>query len=415
MRTGSAALMRRVALLTLARAAVILFTVLLFAGSARVVAGDGGARAGGGSADRPLGESNSPCRASVRGMLSETWVSRGDNVIVRTRIGLNCPDRRRPYHVAFVLDAAASRAAGPQSMLAEDLRAFGARLALANNRFVRAAAVAYGAVAHTVCSATGDAERFAACLEVLADPNDEGFAGQGGLADAVREAAKVLLLARGLAVPRASDDPLREGLVVIEGQADCAGACSPQRPECAAARQEARRAADQGMELTVLCLAETCAASCLADVAASAYTVYEWDAMAGAQSDLAWRSELRVARVDMSETLHRSLVVDRASVDYTAGAYDARDHGLIWHLDTRARAGDPVALSYAITATEAGTFPVRLAGGGVLVDTDGLAASFTVPPHELRVSDRPLAHLYVPRALQPPSLEAPRPKPLREP
>jgi hypothetical protein len=70
-------------------------------------------------------------------------------------------------------------------------------------------------------------------------------------------------------------------------------------------------------------------------------------------------------------------------------------------------------LSYAITATAAGTFPVRVDGGGVLYDTDGLAAPFTIPMHELRVSDRPLYHVYMPRSLQPPPRATQSSKPLR--
>jgi hypothetical protein len=361
---------------------------------------------------RPIGDLDSPCRASVKGMLSQTWVSVGQPVVVRTRIALSCPERRRPYHVAFAVDAAASRAAGPMSILAEDLRHLGDQLALASNRFARAGVVAYGAAAETVCAATQDPVRLAACLDQVADPPPGRFVGQGALADGIREAAKVLYLARSLEAARPSDDPLSEGLVVIEGQEACAGQCRPDRQSCRAARQEAALAQAGGVELSVVCLAQDCQASCLADLADHAYNTYQWDAMVLRQSALAWRTQLRVERVDMSETLDRSLVVDPQSVDYTAGTYDAREHGLTWHLYTRERSGDPIVLSYAVTPTQAGTFPVRLDGGGVLVDTDGLAASFTVPPHQLRVSDHDLSHLFIPRVLAPPPPAPPPSKPL---
>lgn len=367
------------------------------------------------AAGRVAGDLDSTCRASVRGSLSEAWVSLGESVVVRTRIGFSCPDLRRPYHLALVVGAAGLRDVYPGVLLADDLRRLDGQLALGLNRYVRAAVVAYASDAETLCEATNDAARLSGCLEEVAAPEPGRFVGRGGLDAGIRQGVKSLLLARGLSAARAADDPLREGLVVIEaglleGEVNDAASAA-----CVRARGEVERARGEGIEVSVVCPDDDCAESCLAGAEVGAYGAHQWDLMANAQSELAWRSELRVARIDMAEALHRSLVLDPESVDYTAGAYDAREHGLTWHIETRDRAGAPLALSYALEATEVGTFPVRLDGRGVLVDTDGLAASFAIPQHELRVSDRPLTHLFVPRALQPPPLATQSSKPLGRP
>jgi len=363
------------------------------------------------------GDLDSACRAMARGMLSDTWVSRGDRVVVRTRIAFSCPEQRRPYHLAFVLDAAALRDAGPTSMLADDVRALAEAAALADNRFVRAAVVAYGERADAPCEATRDPDRLADCLERVAAPEAGWLEGAGGLGDGMWLAAKVLYMARGQETRRASDDPLREAIVVVEGVPACAapGACAPERSACAEARAGARWARAAGIELAVVCLADDCAGSCVAHLADRVFDQYQWDAMTRLLRTAAWRSELRVAGLDMSESLHPSLLLDPESVDYGAGTYDAREHGLTWHMDARGRGQEPIALSYAVTATEPGTFPVRVDGGGVLVDTHGLAAAFTIPQHELRVAGGPLQRLYLPRSLQAPPRATQPSKPLAYP
>lgn len=363
------------------------------------------------------GDLDSACKASVRGTISERWVSVGERVAVMTRIALVCPTQRRPYHVAFVVDADAVRASGADGVLADDLRRLPESLALSHNRFVRAGIVAYGSDAWSgaLCPVTNDAPAFEACARSAAQPEAREPSGGVGLDAGVRVAAKSLLLARGLVADRASDDPLRESIVAIERPGPCGADCDPERPACRPAREEARDVIAEGISLEVVCLADDCRASCLADLAERAYDMYAWDAMTGRQSGLAWQSELRVAEFALGEPLHPSLLVDPESIDYTAGQYNSSEHGITWRVLTRHRAHDPVLLSYAITTTVAGRFSVRLPdAGGVLVDTDGLAAQFDVPSHELLVSEGPLSHVHFPWAGKP-ELPPPPSKPLARP
>jgi hypothetical protein len=351
-------------------------------------------------AERPEDPSASDCRVRADSSASPILIRLGESVTVRTRLRLDCRERIRPYHLAIAVDAAAVAEDEPGEWGQAALSELADRLDLAANPRARVGVVAFDARARLLCSPTADPDKLDGCLERLRSdsPPAEGF---GGLAEAIDEAAKALALTRGAAPPRDNEDPLREEILVLTGAGSSAAATEAY---CAGVGRAVSLAREEGIEIGLVCLTGDCLNACLADAVAPGKVepAAAWPEAAQVYEQRVWSTRTRIRRVTLHEILPAQMQVDMTSFDPAGAIYDTQTHRLRWDLD--AAGLDTVRVSYSVRPTLAGTWPVRLSGQVVFVDTQGETGLLTLSVPQVAVVDGEPRRIHLPTVLlEPPT------------
>lgn len=318
------------------------------------------------AAFEPMDPSSGGCRVRVDTRAQPSPVSLGQGVTVRTRARFDCPDRQRPYHLSLAVDQAAVRTGdAPAEWVHGALAAMAARFSLAANARARVGVVTFDAEARSLCAPTNRTDLLARCLDEAAAAAP---AGRGGLTAALATGIRDLVLARSFAPPRQTDDPVREGLLVLTTAEDAADPESPFCRDAVAAAEAARR---KGIEIGLVCLRGNCASTCLQDVAAPGRLADAegWPAVAGRQVALVWSTQTRVRKVTVRDVVAPLMAVAPSTFDPPGAHYDPAARSVRWDTDIAGR--DELWVSHVVFPTAAGYLPVRTSGQLIYEDTQG--------------------------------------------
>jgi hypothetical protein len=336
------------------------------------------------------------CALGVAGDAAPILIRLGDDVTVRTRLKPSCREQVRPYHLAIAVDAAAVAEDEPGDWVPSALAELATRLDLAENPEARVGVVSFDAHARLLCAPTADPAALDRCLATVRDPRRPPE-GSGGLAAAIDAAAKTLLLARGGRVPGVTVDPLREAMLVLTAAGDAPAATAAY---CAGTARAAALARDEGIALGMLCLAGDCASPCLAGAVAPARLepAGDWPRLAEHYSRQVWSTRTRIRQVTLHESFPAQVSINAASFDPPGAVYDPEAHRLQWDLDVTG-IGD-LRLSYSARPTLPGTWPIRLAGQAIFVDTWGETGIVNLPSPKVAVVDGEPARVHLPLGLR---------------
>lgn len=340
------------------------------------------------------GDATSRCDVVPRTSISPPMLPLGEMLTVRYSLNFTCPKVVRPYDLAVVADADSVSTGRPGAWAAEALTGselgLVARLAVPDNAHVRAMGVAYGPGGQRLCDLTQDPTALRLCLGQLATrlPADGATAGGefstelGGLT----HARDRLIRAR----QEAPHLPTRQGILWLTAAPESGDSCPGTAgcPACGLAAQAADAVRSAGMELSIVCTAGDCQASCLSDLATpgSYYAAATWDDAAERQAALAWSSELRVRRASVRDILGSHMQVDLPSVD-PEGEYEESDKSIRWRLyDVRGRSS--VTFAYATRPIRAGRGAVSAYVDGAILDTAGGSTTFRIPVGYVTVAER---------------------------
>jgi hypothetical protein len=348
-------------------------------------------RPAGAEARDPL---ESPCQVRLDAFVTPPLQSVGQPVNVKTVLRFACPEQRRDYHLALVVDAAAVGARGPAAWAAPEIERLADRFDLAENPGAEVGVVGFDGASRWSCAPSAEPADLAACLERLGLPAGPA-PGPAELAAAIRDASKALLLSRDPARPAG------EGLLVL-GRGDpvprCPShaLCADDADACSPVGNAVAEAAARGIETTAVCLTGACSGSCLGDLAEPTLVFPSGRlgaALAEAEGRI-WATELRVRSVQLREVLSAGFDLVPSTLDGPFPEHDAARRRLTWH--TEGPRQEPLRLSYSLVPRAAGRWPVRLASFGTFVDTDGRAQSFALPHTGVGVAAGPILRVLLP-------------------
>lgn len=372
----------------------------MLAGMAAASSAPGGARAADGWADPAAVASTSACRVLADGGAAPLLIRLGESVAVRTRLRLSCRPQVRPYHLVIVVDAAATAAEAPGDWVPAAMAELAAAIDLASNPRARVGVVAFDSHARQVCEPTADPDLLDGCLGRLRDlaPTAGAF---GGLAAAIDEAAKALMMDRRAAPPRQSEEPLREEIWVLTAAGDSEAAAARY---CAGAGRAATEARAEGIGFGWMCLSGACDSACLVDAASPEplEAALAWPRLAARYEGQVWSTRTRIRRLTLSETLPPQIQVDEASFDPSGAVHSApaedQTHRLRWELDAAGR--DEIRLAYKIEPQAPGTWPIRLFGHVVFTDTKGETGLVALLGPKVAVVDGEPRRIHLPVGLR---------------